>query len=112
MRWGASLPAQPLASSTKLPMPAAAPSEGIPPALALSLSNNIVDPVSELAYAGVDGRHADIAVAVSPGDNADQGPDVPVLVYQRSTRVTLRRRRLLLSGPGMCSKLVPATPAN
>lgn len=105
------LPAQPLASSAELTVPGAAPGEGILPALALSLSNNVVDPVSELAYAGVHGRRADVAVAVSPGDDADQGPDIPVLVYQRSARVTLRRRHLLLSGPSTCSKLVPATPA-
>lgn len=111
MKWGALLPAQPLAGSAELTVLGAVPSEGIPPALTLSLSNNVVDPVSELAYTGVDGRHVDIAVAVSPGDDADQGPDVPLLVYQRSARVTLRRRHLLLSSPGTCSKLVPATPA-
>lgn len=67
------------------------PGKGIPAAPALPLSDGGVDPVSELAYAGVDGRRVDVAVAVSPGDDADQGPDVPVLVYKWAPGVTLRR---------------------
>lgn len=86
------------------------PSAGITLAAALPLSNDGVDPVTELADTSVDGRRVDVAVGGSPGDNANQGPAIPSLVYQRSTRVTLRRK-FLFSSPGTCSKLVPATPA-
>lgn len=86
------------------------PSEGIRLAAALPLSNNGIDPVTELADTSVHGRRVDVAVGGSPGDNANQGPAIPSLVHQRSTRVTLWRR-FLLSAPGTCSRLVPATPA-
>lgn len=86
------------------------PSEGITLAESLTLSDDGVDPVAELADTSVHGRSVDVAVGGSPGDNANQGPAIRGLVDQRSTGVTLQRR-LLLSAPGTCSKLVPATAA-
>lgn len=83
-------------------------SEGITLAAPLTLSNDGVDPVTELADTSVHGRRVDVAVGGSPGDDANQRPAVPTLVYQRSAGITLQRR-FLLSAPGTCSKLVPAT---
>lgn len=67
-------------------------SEAIP--TALPLGHNLVDPVSEVADAGVDSGRADVAVAASPGDDANQGPGVPVLVHEGTPGVTLRGREL------------------
>lgn len=55
-------------------------------------SNSLVNPAAQIGHTGVYGRGTNVAVAGSPGHNANLGPNSTILTDQRATRVTLEKR--------------------